>query len=564
LLNASDSSTNRVLALNTRFMNHLDAYLVRDGKAELITSDSETAPFWARKIPYRLVTGRFTLNPRQRAAILIGYSSDGTTALPFTIETEMSFLERKIFEETKNAAFFAAAGVMILFSLIFMPVVRWRVHLTYAVYFTWVVLYVAHMDGYSLQYLWPGWPELNAYAALPLGYSINIFAAVFCRAFLKTPRDYPVIDKILMSVIWCTVGVILVGSFLDTQWIKRFGFIYTFAASVIFISAGLVALRKGQPGLRFFILGWIGIIASAAFSTFAHWKTGAVAVNASFDTIRAGILIEASMLMLAMVEQLRVIRRERDSAVIREKETLKEKIGLERRRAYAEALADARRAQLASASHDLKQPLVSLKMMLQRVIGNEDATISASVRNAVDYLEKLVQRYLEETDTPPIDESGKSAEPAILPGQEEDFGVSLILDNVVRMFSDEAKAKGLELRLVPSQQLVRAEPMTTMRIVSNIVANAVKHTRNGRVLVGCRKAGDRIRIEVHDTGPGLDKGQVNDLKNAFRNGNGFDRNPEGGLGLGIVLGLAREHRYGFDVTSRLGGGSVFSVELPRA
>ncbi len=100
------------------------------------------------------------------------------------------------------------------------------------------------------------------------------------------------------------------------------------------------------------------------------------------------------------------------------------------------------------------------------------------------------------------------------------------------------------------------------RIVSNLVANAIQHTDTGRVLIGARPRGERVRAEVLDTGPGIPAAQAQELFEDFRHGkasrSGF------GLGLGIVRRLSSLLGHEVEVTSKLGRGSRFSILVRRA
>lgn len=141
--------------------------------------------------------------------------------------------------------------------------------------------------------------------------------------------------------------------------------------------------------------------------------------------------------------------------------------------------------------------------------------------------------------------------------------VDLLLRNVELMFREEAETKGLEFRVRGTDTAVTVDAMAAMRIVSNLVANAVRYTQRGKILVGCRRRGDRIAIVVADTGPGMDG---NELARMFREGERCSSaaDTEGsGLGLGIVQRLAAECGFPLRVASIPGRGSSFSVELPR-
>ena len=137
-------------------------------------------------------------------------------------------------------------------------------------------------------------------------------------------------------------------------------------------------------------------------------------------------------------------------------------------------------------------------MTLSR-LGN---TPSQQLRESFDNLDDLVQASLEETNP-----DGNYDDETQTPPEEE-LSLSVILRNVEAMLLHEARGKGIDLHFVQSSIRIRAQPLSVLRIVSNLVSNAVKHTQTGRVLVGVRRMGDFVRLEVHDTGPGMTASEI--------------------------------------------------------
>jgi CheY-like chemotaxis protein/anti-sigma regulatory factor (Ser/Thr protein kinase) len=139
-----------------------------------------------------------------------------------------------------------------------------------------------------------------------------------------------------------------------------------------------------------------------------------------------------------------------------------------------------------------------------------------------------------------------------------------VVERVVADFSPAARDKGLVLKAVPCSAQVRSDPALLTRIVQNLVSNAVRYTTHGRVLVGCRRARDKLRIQVWDTGIGIPSERRREIFEEFTQlGNPErDRNQGLGLGLAIVDRLSRLMGHGITVRSAPGKGSVFTVELP--
>jgi CheY-like chemotaxis protein len=144
--------------------------------------------------------------------------------------------------------------------------------------------------------------------------------------------------------------------------------------------------------------------------------------------------------------------------------------------------------------------------------------------------------------------------------QQEPVCVQQLMDRALLLFSGEALDKGLSIKAMPCKYWVLGDRLALQRIVSNLVANAVRHTTHGRVLVGARRQDAKVRLLVLDTGPGIDaKGQERIFEEYYRlptaQGHGF------GLGLATVKRLCDAAAYPLGVDSTFGRGSTFWVEL---
>jgi CheY-like chemotaxis protein/anti-sigma regulatory factor (Ser/Thr protein kinase) len=130
-------------------------------------------------------------------------------------------------------------------------------------------------------------------------------------------------------------------------------------------------------------------------------------------------------------------------------------------------------------------------------------------------------------------------------------------------FTAAAREKDLRLHVVANSAWVRSDFFLLERILLNLVSNAVRYTTSGGIVVGCRRRGDLLRIEVWDSGIGIPEDQQHNIFGEFHQLS-LDPNRRGGLGLGlaIVERLCRLLDYPIDITSRVGVGSRFAISLP--
>ncbi|MCW2238038.1 PAS domain-containing hybrid sensor histidine kinase/response regulator [Azospirillum canadense] len=213
---------------------------------------------------------------------------------------------------------------------------------------------------------------------------------------------------------------------------------------------------------------------------------------------------------------------------------------------------------LAAASHDLRQPVQSLVFFTAALTSQlPDGTARAMVDDmevAVAALKTLLDSLL---DISKLDAGVVTVRPMIFP-------VDSVLATTRVSYTTLAAAKGVRLTVVPSNALVRTDPALFGRMVQNLVDNAVRYTGKGRIVVGCRRRGDLLRVEVWDTGIGIPAGHIEEIFEEFTQIGNPERDREKGLGLGlaIVKRLSRLLGHRVSVRSVHGRGSVFWVEVP--
>ncbi|SET85684.1 hybrid sensor histidine kinase/response regulator [Oceanicella actignis] len=215
---------------------------------------------------------------------------------------------------------------------------------------------------------------------------------------------------------------------------------------------------------------------------------------------------------------------------------------------------------LAAASHDLLQPLNAAKLFIASLaetdLNPDQRRIAERIQSAFDSVEALLGALL---DISKLDAGG--AQPSVAP-----VALARLMGPLREEFGALAAQRGLELRVVDSSAWATTDPSYMRRILQNLVANAVRYTRAGKVLVGVRRLKGAVRIEVWDTGPGIPPEMISEIFQEFRRlrQGREDDAPGMGLGLAIVERACAALGHGLEVTSRVGAGSRFSVTAPLA
>jgi two-component system, sensor histidine kinase len=213
---------------------------------------------------------------------------------------------------------------------------------------------------------------------------------------------------------------------------------------------------------------------------------------------------------------------------------------------------------LATASHDLRQPLQTLALLngsLRRMIIHENAEEALSQQEqAIGAMSRLLNTLL---DISKLESGAVQPEPC-------DFKVAKLLEGLRREFASIAANKGLTLQVESSEQCAHSDPALVEQILKNLVTNAIKYTRQGRVVLRCLPEGDSIRVEVQDTGIGIPAGQIAYIYDEFYQVSVPNNSSRDGYGLGlsIVQRLVKLLELRLEVTSEVGKGSVFSLILP--
>jgi signal transduction histidine kinase len=226
-----------------------------------------------------------------------------------------------------------------------------------------------------------------------------------------------------------------------------------------------------------------------------------------------------------------------------------------------EALA-AKNQFLATASHDLRQPVHAMGMLIEAIVHrNEQATLGPLLGDLKSSVHSVNLMFNSLLDLSKI-ESG------IMTSQSSPVALAGMLRDVETLFREEAKRRGLQLRFrhCQPQAMVHADASLLRQALVNLVQNALRYTQTGGVLVGVRQRAGAWQIEVWDTGVGVSLQEREHIYTPFyRNENAWLIDSAGhGLGLAVVARCAKLMGATYGLTSRLGHGSRFWLQLPAA
>jgi signal transduction histidine kinase/integral membrane sensor domain MASE1 len=216
---------------------------------------------------------------------------------------------------------------------------------------------------------------------------------------------------------------------------------------------------------------------------------------------------------------------------------------------------------LAMASHDLRQPLHALGLFVAQLrtplqSGEERTRTIEQVDAAAREMNEMFNSLL---DISKLDAG-------VLTPKTVEFPIARLLQKVETTFGQAARDKGLRLRVMRNDTWVRSDTLLFERILFNLVSNAVRHTLRGGIIVGSRRRGEMLRIEVWDSGPGIPEDQRQNIFGEFFQLPAPERDRYGGLGLGLAIvdRLRRLLGHQIELTSTVGRGSRFTILVPIA
>lgn len=545
-----------------QYIENLRAYIVRPGETPVLFFENGAEdPFDAREIKTRLLTQDFSVPSGDQITLLISYTSSATTFLPAGIGTPSAVVNRHKSESSLNDFLNGGLWAVIAIALIMTPIIGWRISASFSAYILAGFLYVLHADGYTFQYLFPNSPWLNSRLNLVFMLALAACALAFVRQLFDYASHSPRFDLFTkFMMIGAAFFAVLAIPFINVPFIMIAGYSFVPLCSLTQGVAGIVAWRKGLAGATPYLIGGALVVASFGYATIAHLIPGQFNIDNTLDFGHLVLLLECFVFAAAIMLRVLEIRTQRDQAVQTELELTREQLALssklrDSQNAYQQAREQSQkhRAQLSAVSHDLQQPLAALRIGLNDMKLRDENTRS-QMRAAFSFLEQLSidQLHADGHDQHLVASSERSTEV---------FEISSVLDNVAAIFEIQAKEKSIGFYYDRSTSRVQTDPVSLLRVVSNLVANAVNHAQHGEISLSTSKRDEGIEVVISDTGIGI---STRDLERLLKRNEKGSNSDGSGLGLAFVQELSRDMGYQFDIRSTPGEGTRATLIIPNA
>lgn len=453
-------------------------------------------------------------------------------------------------------------GALLTFAILFLLAPNFLMNAAsnwFGVYLASMALLNMHAHGYGLEFL-----NITPDAYFPitrvLQTCVMLFYLLFILAFLKARDAYPVFARSVWAFIVIGTSIAVLEQLLGRTEFQVIANLVPLTFLIFGFCGAYLAVRDRLHGSRFFMGGFAVLLVggmmnfAASLPDLALWNARIDQLTLLFQTVDA--LIFGS----AILSQMYGLRDARDQAVTVQLQETERRLTLSNELLSTEsdlrrtrALAEHHRANLSATSHDLKQPIVSLRTSLE-IAQERSPELVSELSAGIEFLDQLLGQTLAKARL-----EGLADAPPAQHGQ-EDVELQMILQNVQRMFAPEAAEKGIALRSVGSTLVVQIPTIDLIRIVSNLTSNAVRYTSSGRVLIGVRRRNGKAAIEVWDTGHGIPAEQKETILNPYYRGETPGTAEGEGLGLSIVKQLADRNDLTLTLRSFPGKGSVFALD----
>ncbi|MEO1036255.1 MAG: hybrid sensor histidine kinase/response regulator [Pseudomonadota bacterium] len=406
-----------------------------------------------------------------------------------------------------------------------------------------------------LSILWPTGPSMLAWVGIALMVGSDILILACREIWMPTVKSRENIDRALNAYKATSLAhgvgwfILLMLAFENLAGQAQLAPLLVLISGFMFAVTGGAVIMYGMhlPKLLYFI---VPANLAGALQIFRFDDPALMFCGIAFVAFLAGIVIQSRYRNRSYIELIEA--RYRNDQLLAAYKQQKE---------IAEQSSRAKTRFLAAASHDLRQPIHAIGLLVDTLEVQAQTpdlkVLSQSIGESVNDLTSLLEVIL--------DISRINA--GLVKADEQSLPISRVLGNLHKRFSSQALDKGLDFRVRNSDVKVHADRALVERILGNLVSNAIKYTERGGVLVGVRKlSGDSARIDIWDTGVGIPRDSLDEIfLEYYQVGNLARASTEGlGLGLSIVKGLCDMLGYKLSVQSRPGYGSVFSIVLPLA
>ncbi len=546
LTNSTDSVVSYFMATGLASAPLINAYWVDDGSVYKHFTSQASDPFSARALLYPLLFIPIEVPARSTKKLLIEHQSLANYPLALRIVSSEVLQDKMSFFTLIRGIVFGALFVFFILFLAQACSTPSSALLYYCCYIAGLILLVGQVFGYNFTYLWPRSGVFNQlFTPLITGVTYG-FYYLFSAHLFNLRDQFKFLYRITILLAVSAFLLALANIFLDVFWLLA---ALALVGLPIPIVIAVWARRKRLTSTNLFLAG---SVLHCSLSYLLALECLGVHLGYSyylFSFLSAGQILDLGLFSTALLRQSSCLRKALHDQLeqrVQDAETL---ALAEKARAVMLAERQTEALSLASATHDLNQPLAAIRFALVLVDDQKDTGAKEHIVKTLNYTEELLRS---------MTQHGKDD----YEHARQQVAARQVIVEVQKRQADVFRQKGLAFRVYLGVAEFECMPVLLQRIIDNLLVNAARYTDEGGVLLSVRLRPKAILLQVWDTGSGMSVAQVERFKQPFSQANpqslqGF------GLGLFIVKTLAEKAGYILTIRSILGRGTCVSVLLPQ-
>ena len=606
----NNSGTDQEYLLQTNKWGQYEAFINADSNDFNQVISGSLVPLQGRSQPSNVNAVKFLIKKDETKTFFLKFRSEYSIYTHKDINLQL--VKQSYFENSDKqrllwqGLFFGIILVMALYNLFILFAVRDISYLYYVLSIVSIGLYFVFYYGFGIEYLWPHSPLWDTFCFAVINPFTGLARILFTRTYLHSPQLLPSINKILNVLAVTSVATLITGlvCFLfKIDLLKPLVIIIGVLGAIILIMmliAGIAAyyLNKYEPA-KYFIAANILLVLGAI--AFILRETGLINDNfISRYLVQYGVLIQAVVLSLGLASRLNRMRLQLANETLekerlalekeKEKKELIEQQKLELQQQVKEKTADLQNKNIileetigkvkesetklselnqvkdklfSIVSHDLRNPLATMQSFLklikehhEKMNEDERKKLLSEAQQSLDNLNELLYNLL----------LCSKSQMNFLQFRKDKLNIKTTIDNSVRLLNLHARMKNIEIKTEVEEGLTaNADKEIIEFVIRNLLSNAIKFSyRNSAVGIRAFSENGNIKIEVKDTGIGMNESKIKKLLEKHSTFTRRGTEKEKGTGLGLLVSKEFIEKTGgtLQLQSEQGKGSVFTFALP--
>ena len=536
------------LQIDILWAPRFNVFSVSDGQAkQLLALDSDSA-FTDRPIQERMLIIPVTVKAGEQLTLYLHYSST------FDIQSLELFSHKALIRYlTRNNLFngMVFGALLCCFSIIAMQMLirpsRSSAYLLLFILFG--IVWLADMSGYIYQHIWFSYehiyPQLPALAIL----MTLVFYFLFIAHTLRLKRNTPYLYRAYLAIIFSALAIIAISPVIPPAPLVLA--LSPFAATLSLLTI-YIALKYRLPLAKLYscnLLFHVGFV-NILFVIKLNHVDFPLHIH-SFTIPKIGFLLEVLMFAIILAYREHLINRQQKTSLQQQLESSRQLARMKEEKNRLLAESQQRILDYASHTHDMAQPIATLKMAIKSINKQENEKLFEHIDNTINYTQNLFTSIIN---------TAKGDYQEII----SHIGLQQLFDYLYLRYQPLAAGAQVTFKVVPSSLKVVGSYYILSRIFDNLITNAIRYAGKGKIVIGVRRRKKALEIQVLDNGPGISAVVLEKISQPFEQLNKTRLKQEGfGLGMYSVKELCTKEGYQLEVSSKRGKGCCFSIILPR-